>query len=173
MTTDGGGWTLVMNYVHRWGTNPDLAVLVDALPLQGGSALGDDESFTLFWGHASNALLAELAPTELRFHGRTSAHGRTIHFKTPHQGCVDYLTSGLGSCNGIQGVHELLAGHNANLPAAASSFFSSQGDLAVAEHPFYTTGTYHWNLRGQGYRWEVDDYVNGFSQDTIHRIWIR
>src|SRR5690606_33857338 len=42
METDGGGWTLVLNYNHIGGTNPSLNVMSDKLPLLGSYNLGVD-----------------------------------------------------------------------------------------------------------------------------------
>jgi hypothetical protein len=37
MTTDGGGWTLILNYNHLAATNPALKIFTDSLPLQGAT----------------------------------------------------------------------------------------------------------------------------------------
>jgi len=49
MTTDGGGWTLVLNYNHLSGTNPPLNVFTDSLPLENHTTLGFNEANTIFW----------------------------------------------------------------------------------------------------------------------------
>ena len=69
MTTDGGGWTLVLNYNHLANTNPALNVTSTVLPLQGQTSLGIDESNTLFWGHAGTGLMTDLPFDEVRFYG--------------------------------------------------------------------------------------------------------
>ena len=57
MNTDGGGWTLVLNYLHQGGTNPSLSVR-STPPLQSSSSLGNNESSSSAnWGHASTALI--------------------------------------------------------------------------------------------------------------------
>jgi hypothetical protein len=43
MTTDGGGWTLILNYNHLAETSPALNVLTGSLPLQSATTLGIDE----------------------------------------------------------------------------------------------------------------------------------
>lgn len=62
MDTDGGGWLLVLNYVHKGGTNPEpyARTLSDGFPLLNSTTLGDDESGSWVaggsWGHmAPNA----------------------------------------------------------------------------------------------------------------------
>ena len=53
MTTDGGGWTLVLNYLHLGGTNPVLTEKSIALPLLGSTNLGvDEQGHATNWGHA-------------------------------------------------------------------------------------------------------------------------
>ena len=48
MTIDGGGWTLVLNYLHQGGTNPNNQVRTVDLPLQKTTALGPNENETAF-----------------------------------------------------------------------------------------------------------------------------
>ena len=55
-------------------------------------------SGTASWGHADAAMLARLAPDELRFEASGSRAGRTIHFRTGHAGCIAYLSTGTGDC---------------------------------------------------------------------------
>lgn len=43
METDGGGWTLVLNYNHIGGTNPELVTLFNAFPLLGRKGLYDED----------------------------------------------------------------------------------------------------------------------------------
>ena len=184
MTTDGGGWTLVLNYLHLGGTNPLLLTKTNSLPVQGSTILGTDESAsTTTWGHASNTYLNSFTFTELRFYGRTSGHSRIVHFKTTDNNTINYFKIGTGSMSTIASNFTPLTGHNANLPASATSFFSDQGNLAMTNFPFWLGGTYHWGIKGGAtngtslYRWELDDYPanggTGYQNNTFHQIWIR
>ena len=173
MTTDGGGWTLVLNYLHQGNTNPALRILTDSLPLLGNTTLGNNESGTLYWGHASNSLMTAITFAELRFYAKTSAHSRIIHFKTQHNGTINYFRTGVGDATGIQSGFTSLSGHTAFVPASAGSFFGNQGDLSMTAFPYYLASTYHWGIKGIGSRWEVDDAANGSMFDTYHQIWIR
>ncbi|MCK5803820.1 MAG: hypothetical protein KAI66_13345 [Lentisphaeria bacterium] len=176
MTTDGGGWTLVVNYLHQGGTDPAVLLRENDLPLRGSNIFGTDESASGFWGHASNAIMAALNPAEVRFDGISYGVHRYIHFSTSLVSCVDYVTSGLGTFDGMQSYHRLLAGHSAHTPAAATSFYTDQGDEALVAFPFYLGGTYHWGIwqTGTGIgRWEVDDSAGGPGQHTRHRVWLR
>lgn len=174
MTTDGGGWTLVLNYLHAGGTNNPLVVKSNSLPLLGSTTLGTDESASLTtWGHTSNTYLNSFAFSELRFYGKTNANARIMHFKTSHSGTISYFKTGTGSASGIQSSYTALTGHNSNLPASAGSFFSNQGNSAMTEFPFWLGATYHWGIYGYAYRWEMDDFNNSSAYNTHHQIWIR
>jgi hypothetical protein len=174
MTTDGGGWTLVLNYLHAANTNPVLVVKTSSLPLLGSTTLGTDESASSTnWGHVSSSYLNSFTFTELRFYGKTSAHSRVIHFKTSLAGALSYFKTGTGSMNGIAGSFTSLTGHTAYLPNSTANYFSDQGNSAMTEFPFWLSGTYHWGIYGSAYRWEVDDFPNNSANSTFHQIWIR
>jgi hypothetical protein len=173
MSTDGGGWTLVLNYLHRGGTNPTLQVRTNTLPMSSDATLGADESATAFWGHASNSLIAAMQPDELRFSGVTSAHSRLLHFATDEPGCLTYASTGVGNCAGIVADNRLLTGHNALLPATINDRFTNQGDSALTEFPFYRNSTSHWGIRGGGGRWEVDDFPSNSANHTWHQVYVR
>ena len=174
--TDGGGWTLVLNYLHQGGTYPSLDVKTTSLPLLGSTTLGTNEyGSTSLWGHASNSLMNSLNFTEVRFYGKTSAHSRVIHFKTSHAGTLSYFkgnNSSINPMNGVQTSYTLLTNHTAYLPNSARDFFENQNDYAMTFFPFWLGGTYHWGI-GAGNRWEVDDYPNNYLNNTHHQIWIR
>jgi hypothetical protein len=193
MTTDGGGWTLVLNYQHLTGTNPDNQVRTTDLPLQGATALGVDESGTAFWGHAGNSLMTALTFAEVRFYGITSNNPRTLHFKTSDAGTLSHFRTGLGDCLGISSSFTALAGHTAFLPASQDGSLSNQGDYAMCNHPFFEGCTRHWitgvsDCSGAinpfpitGRRWELDDMSRNccggpffaVTPSTWHQIWIR
>lgn len=175
MDTDGGGWTLVLNYLHKGGTNPALKTFSSSLPLIGSTSLGTDESTSsTTWGHAGYSYLNKFTFSELRFYGSTNAHNKVINFKTTHSGTISYFKTGYGSMSGISSSsYTLLSGHSANLPASVGHYFTDQLDLAMTNFPFWLSGTYHWGIRGHGSRWEVDDFNGGSSYHTFHQIWIR
>jgi hypothetical protein len=178
MTTDGGGWTLILNYLHQGGTDPALFVRTNSLPLQNSTTLGGNDSGSTglsgSWGHASSALINSLAAfTSARFYCTTNGHARVIHFKTSHAGTLSYLRSGSGSMNGIQSSYTTLSGHSSYLPAGSNGFFSGQGDSAPTNFPYYVGGAYHWGVKGLGSRWECDDYIRNASRNTFHQIYVR
>ncbi len=174
MTTDGGGWTLVLNYQHRGGTDPALKTFTSALPLLGSNTLGTDESTSATtWGHASNSYLNNFTFSELRFYGATNAHNRIINFKTSHSGTISYFKSGTGTSSGIQSSFTALSGHSAYLPASSSAFFTDKLNFAMTNFPFWVSSAYHWGIKGHDFRWEVDDFNGGSSFHTFHQIWIR
>jgi hypothetical protein len=173
-----GGWTLVLNYVHKGGTNPAVAVRKDSLPVLGSDTLGTDESASVQnWGHAGTALLSALGPQKLRFYGRTSAHERVIDFTTTDHDCLGYAMGGTTNCKAVVTAASLLPAHTASLPRIATAFMSGKGDLALTEFPFYLGGQAHWAVKGETQRWEVDNTpvagVVKYLYDTIHRVWMR
>lgn len=173
MTTDGGGWTLVLNYLHKGGTNPALVLKTTALPILGSTTLGIDESASsTTWGHTTPSYLNTFSFTELRFYGSTNAHSRIIHFKTSHSGTISYFKTGYGSMSGIASSYTALSGHNANLPANTVNYMSNSLNYSMTYFPFWLSGTYHWGINGNG-RWEVDDYNGSYNYHTFHQIWIR
>ncbi|QDH77668.1 DUF4347 domain-containing protein [Echinicola soli] len=176
--SENGGWLLVLQYVHKGGTNPSLTALAagDDFPETSGAALGTSEAADMAkWGHAGNSALNQFdGDFEIRFYGETSLHGRKIHFKTTLG--TSYVKTGIGSFAGISDVanHTLLSGHTANLPAIANNRFLNQNDQALTNFPFYRNLTNHWGIRGRGNRWEVDaPDGSGSANNTIHRVWIR
>jgi hypothetical protein len=174
MVTDGGGWTLVLNYLHFGGTNPSLNIKTNSLPLLGQTSLEIDESSsTTTWGHVSTSYLSAFTFSELRFYAKTSAHPRIIHFKTSHTNTINYFKTGLGSMSGIQSNYTALTGHTALIPGGASSYYADQGNNAMSEFPFWIGAANHWGIRGLGYRWEVDDFPANSAYHTFHQIWIR
>ncbi len=173
--TAGGGWLMVLNYVHQGGTNPALQVRSANVPLLNSSALGDDESGTENWGHFSNSLAAAIDFTHLRFYGETSGHNRIIHFET-NSGLfttlprgIQYVKSGIGRLDPLTG-SELYSDHSGNLPAITNQGNQNQGDYALTSSPFrFPAGFYQWNIGGS---WDVDDRV-GDVNNTIHRVWVK
>jgi hypothetical protein len=174
MDTDGGGWTLVLNYLHAGGTNPALLEKSSSLPLLGSTTLGVDESAsTTTWGHTTPAYLSKFTFSELRFYAKTSLHTRVIHFKTSNANTISYFKTGTGSMSGVASSFTSLTGHSAYLPGSTAHYIVDQGNSAMTNFPMYLSGTYHWGIKGSSLRWEVDDFPNNFSNSTYHQIWIR
>ena len=161
-------------YSHEWGTNPNLAIIPTTtdLPVLTSSPLGTDQSNDpVRWGHAWNAAVDQFTDaTELRWKANTSAHNRNIHFYSPVG--ISYAQTWVGSFNGINPNYTLLSGHSANLPAAQTNVYGNQWDGALTNFPWWRSGQYHWGIKWNGNRWEVDDYAIG-TADTLHQMWIR
>jgi hypothetical protein len=175
MTTDGGGWTLVANYVHEAGTNPALLVRTSNLPKRGADTLGTNEGGTVFWGHAAPSLLAKLPFNELRFTCRSSAHARIVDFRTVSSSCIAYARTGSGWCAGVAGEYIPLAGATGMLPLQATHAIGDAGDFALVENPLYKNSQPkgNWVASSAAGQWACDQQAQGTGSDTIHRVWIR
>ncbi|WP_459210796.1 immunoglobulin-like domain-containing protein [Aquimarina rhabdastrellae] len=172
--TDGGGWLMILNYVHIAGDNSDLTVRNRDVPLLNSSTLGDNEAGTDNWGHFGNELAKAIDFEEMRFYGITTGHDRIIDFTTKHQNVLDYVKTGVGSFDGINNAvnYTALSEHSAFIPFQGFNEWRNRGDLALTDFPFWAAGSYHWGIRGGGSRWEVDDHAIN-SESTIHRVWVR
>ena len=174
-STDGGGWMLVLNYLHKGGSNPNPVSLTAGFPLPNSSTLGVDESGSLTsWAHLDGSFLSSLTFSEIRFYCKTSAHSRVVDFKTSQASCFTYLKTGAGSCNTVGSSYTALPAHTAlYIPAGVNGTILSGTATTLTNFPFYKNATGHWGIQGLGNRWECDDYPNDSSKDTLHRAWIR
>lgn len=177
MSEDGGGWTLLLNYVHMAASNPPLWVRSVSLPLLGSDTLGADESgATAFWGHAGNALASQFKFKELRFYCRSSENSNVVHFKSSDPGCIAATTQGVGSCTGLGASFNALTGHTGTIPAAIDIGQVDRGDLALTDDAFgdekFGADTM-WSIAGDGSAWECDFGSNDEDRDTIHRVYFR
>lgn len=175
MTTDGGGWTMVLNYVQNNAATSLIGASNTSLPLLGSSTLGDDESTSgTFWGHAGNSLMNKFDISEVRFYGESSRHSRILHFKHDQQDMIDYFQTGSGSINvtDLRNNFTALTGHNADIPSLATGGNNNKGNNAMVQNPF---GNNNGGARRQWHlldRWRMDDN-GGNGASTIHRIFIR
>lgn len=195
MELEGGGWMMVMNYVKGRGNNPNLLVRTSSFPQLGTeNTLTTNESGSTgtdgTWGHISNSLAAQYNWNEYMFYGRTTFHGRVVHWVGSHQEIIRYIKTGSGSMVPYYGDEDFNRNaslyNNATIPlfVTGQSGFSNQGDSAMTNFPIYGNSTIgnpraHWATRGLGDRWEMDDYAGtqgaptNYDPSTIHRIWVR
>jgi EGF domain len=171
--TDGGGWTMVLNYLHKGGTNPPLSVKTNSLPLKEGDTLGDDESTsTTSWGHTDNVLFSQFNPTEVRFYGRSSHHSKIVDFSTADASCINYFKTGIGDCTSVPIGYHGLNDQYSDIPKEIDSGSSDKGNLAMTDSPLSIGGVNQFSISATGSRWEVDDSANS-EYNTIHRVFIR
>jgi hypothetical protein len=182
---NGTYWVLILNYVHKGGTNPELFVrhYGSGFPLQGNASLGVDGSQDrTTWGHVCPYFLNEVYNkagfTKIRFKAWGGRSNRVIHFQTSDTNIINYARTGKGSFSYPFWMTQE-AGHTGLLPSWSYHRYSNQGDYALTEFPFWWSGTAHWGIRGGGFRWEVDDFYNpyagnqdGYAYNTIHQVWI-
>ncbi|MDA3865041.1 MAG: fibrinogen-like YCDxxxxGGGW domain-containing protein [Deltaproteobacteria bacterium] len=171
--TDGGGWTLVLNYLHQGETNPQLNPRNIQLPIRGADELGEDESGTIYWGHVSNQLFAKLPVTEVRFYSRTNQNNSIIDFSTADAGCIDYFSTGTGSCSTQLKVnYHAFKEHYGYLPRDIDAYGVDQGDEALAASPFSHDQTRGWSMQAEGNRWQSDSVAED-QYHTLHRVYVR
>jgi hypothetical protein len=181
METDGGGWTLILNYNHKAATNPELSMRIDSLPLMGSQVLGMDESLVPdYWGHAGNEMLRSLPGfRELRFYCRSSENTRVMHFKTDDASCISAVQLGNGSCGNIRNSFVPFDDHTAILPAAVDRAEFDRLDEMLTYNTFGKTEAETpdrmWSIRAEPSQqvWECDFGSNSASFHTLHRVWIR
>jgi len=168
----GGGWMLVLDYVHRAQTTPALLVRTTDLPLLGSEALGTDESGTATWGHVGPQLLGQIPFSQILFQCRSGAHARVVDYATGSTDCVSYLATGLGACQYFDAPGEAQSDHTGMLPLQATHVLVDQGDLAATSDIFYknTMPKANWFM---GAAWACDEQSTGAGADTIHRVWVR
>lgn len=172
MNTDLGGWTLVLNYLHKASSRPNKTPRDSSLPLENATVLGEDEAGSLFWGHATPALLAKINFSTVRFYCTSSNTGAsTVHFKTAHPSVINYLKSGKGNIQGLDKNHAFLAGHTSGNPTYSRAS-EDQGDDSLLAKPFLTSDSRFWNIAINN-QWACDDNNRTYHHDTHHQVWIR
>jgi Fibrinogen beta and gamma chains, C-terminal globular domain len=170
MTTDGGGWTLILKYLHKSGTSPSLKFRATTLPLLGSTTLGTDESGTNYWGQATSGIMQWFSVNELRLYCRSSGHSRVLNVTTWNQGCIDRMTLGLNdTCFGVNNSYSPLSGNNASLPA--STGFSTDGGGILAMNQTWFSGGGR-TVQIFATDWDCDAY-EGTTTNTHHQIWVR
>jgi len=170
METDGGGWMLTYAYNHDADKNDPLNP--DTIPLDPSSG----------YSHVNlNAINGYTVDDveEVRLYCQTSNHNRIVHFKTSNDVIKGMAFSGSQKDNRASNWNTgftPLDGHSGNLPAWANGgLTSSSGGLW--EVPLYKAYKYDWSVRGQGKRWECDDYYSSLSDanshSTVHLVYVR
>ena len=167
MTTDGGGWTLMLAYDHAGGTSPSLV----------GSTLPTNPTTGFSHSYMDELGVPAGSATELRFFCTSSAHPRTVHFKTSNATVLAIGYSGIGQAGPTDwstGYVPLL-GHTAHLPAAANfnriPDNTNNGSGFAGTFAFYVTSAYHWAIKAPSNRWECDEGPG--SNNTLHQVWFR
>ncbi len=167
MTTDGGGWTLVLSYSRSADSNPPLTL---ALPTTANalSHVNDVQSLGFAAGDVN----------EVRLYCTSSGHSRVLHFKSNNADLLNSVVTGAATMSHASFIDGavLLPDHTTNLPLSATDHLNYlTGDqLFGKDFPFYTHALYHWTTRGDGGRWECDDTTPAARRmRTVHRVFFR
>ncbi len=181
MQTDGGGWMLLANYLHKKATPGGPTPLGRGLfPLENHRSLGSDEVGTRAWGHISLATHVDLSYKELRFRCETTAHSRLVDFSLFSEKCLAYFKTGKGACTEgpastamLRAESRALSNSNSMLPGVADRGWADQGDNALTNYPFFADYKSHWSIGSVPSRFECDDYDAGAGASTFHQVWAR
>mgnify|MGYP003333971418 FL=1 len=177
----GKKWVLILLYNHKGGTNPDLKPIKSGnfpLPLNNtidGIRIGNDESGTAAWGHVAPSYLANFSINEMAFWARGGTADKVINFRTSDPSVIRYATTGQGHFNpGFARTTGTIfsAQQSASIPNNAPNYFENQGDYALTNFPFYRNGEAYWGIKGNGNRWEIDDFPNNQNYNTLHMVFI-
>ncbi len=167
MTTDGGGWTLVLNYDRGAGNNPPLT---PAFP----TSLTAQSHVT----HLDNLGFVADDISEVRLFCTSSGHSRVVHFRTTNNEVLTSVLSGtsLPQDPSIWKSYTMLYDdHGGVLPMDTDYVgftFADPAQLFGWDFPFYRDSGYEWSTGADGYHWHCDDLVQS-STDTVHRVFFR
>lgn len=191
-------WLLILNYLHKGGTNPQLFVRQesDGFPILKSSTLGVDGSQDReSWGHLGNSFMRSLQDTDertmrvrrsVRFYGNGGSSRRILNMSFCATNNINFMlyyaiygrTSPLNiNCITVWPRNTAAMSTLKSIRQLVS--FNKSGDYALTEFPFFNPGKYHWGIRGEGFRWEVDDYYrhtnnqSGYAYNTHHQVWLQ
>jgi prepilin-type N-terminal cleavage/methylation domain-containing protein len=186
MTTDWGGWTQILNYLHADGTTPALTVLTDKFPLQSSKRLWTDEWWTVYWWHTSPVFLSNFQFNEVMFYCESSGHDRIIHFKTSHPNVLDYFKTWTWNMSwwnvqSLEYTKNLELYNNATIPLnmASEEWFINRGINLLTDFPIFWNSNISWNPRAHwgilwsGSRFECDDVAIWWINNTHHKVFFR
>lgn len=175
-----GKWVCVLNYEHYGGEQPTVSPGSTFPQLPNGLStantvqeLGSNGELR----HVDNITqYGSWDVDAVRLEAVTSNHNRKIHYFTTDQTAIDAVVDDSQKAgNADLQADTLYADHTANLPSAGEKETDTDSDrLFGYGFPIYQPGEYHWAVGGyNSNRWEVDDYPDDASKDTVHRVWIR
>ncbi len=134
MTTDGGGWTLVANYVHN-GTESLSTLLLNTtqsstkLPKYQGKLFGQNNNGEM--GHATNALMTAIKPVAIRIHHQNSSG--TQYTSTTNAAALTYIKTGTGSASSLFDGTTNLTGHTKDIWLTNRPGETNEGDNAMVK----------------------------------------
>lgn len=179
MTTDGGGWTLVTNYVHQAGTSP-ATVARSTFPLIGSSTLGANEGGnTTFWGTTSFALNSAMTFTSIRARAITDVSSSVFHRKwtdaadvTAFKTLTSFNTGGsaMADNNTTMSINVKQPGMNGDY------VFFDNGNNGSTTH--FNTTIFGNAIYGTAWHVNRQYFINGsfgplYNDNVIYRVWVK
>jgi hypothetical protein len=161
MTTDGGGWTLMLAANHAKGA--------PAKPLPEGIVPTDPES-AYSYSLAARAGYIDADVKEVRFYCQSSHHPRRIHFSSKNEELIASAMdrSGSLSADAFKRGSKLLQGHTAFLPASTTG----TGASSLMEDAFFDGNNHYWSVRPAEDHYRCDDAEEG-GATTRHLVYFR
>ena len=172
-----GGWTLVLNYLHKGDTSPSAKALDYRLPIEDSTALGTNESASpTAWGHASPSLISDIDFDAMRIYCKTSngLHNGVVDFATTSASLIGIARTGMGQVTELGGFTELsndTANVSATSPGGAN--ITSFDENALTRRFGSSNSTYSIQAGGGVNDWECDDNANSNFEDTLHQYWVK
>ena len=178
MTTDGGGWTLVMAYNHSIRGHEHISNAFGA-PLEHGKIpldpLGGYSHFDV--RNLTGARFEDLA--EVRLYCESRNHSRVVHFRSSARDLKHVAWTGDASevpVNAWASGFTVLEGHTAFLPevTGVSQGSSSSGFTGNVFGSLNSRHQWAVGYNGtSGPAWACDDGASNGDVGTFHQVWVR
>ena len=167
MTIDGGGWTLILNWVSETNSPPPVSFYTDYSDIQ-----NYNDGLLLPSSSAAGQLKTDMGFTTLRFWCKKDSQSSTIHIKTDNTGVLDYMTGATDTRPDNTNTFDRLSDDDSYLAQNPSNWFEQKwgtpdtNNDRLTNQPFWHIGEAHWLIYDQ--RMECDDYNrDGEPRDKI------
>ncbi|KAL9957546.1 hypothetical protein ACROYT_G039187 [Oculina patagonica] len=183
MTTDGGGWLLILNIVIEDSLSPTL----NSPETSYRKIDSYRNNRMIIANSALHELRAHLPFTQLRFHCNKQ-QGRTFHVTTVtnstgeaviqyYTGRTETMPAACGSFLRMADDNSYLSRDCAQWGRDAQGYYSAkwghQGMRELYDHPAFIKSLYHWVTIPAQNRWECDDIQIAPSSGDFWKIFVR
>ncbi|XP_068733188.1 uncharacterized protein [Montipora capricornis] len=185
MTTEGGGWLLVLNVVTGSSPPSQLSVVTSY------RGISDYHSNKMvITKSAMKEMYGDMKFDQLRFHC-SKRQGRTFHVVTAANSSgnavVQYFTGQTDVRPGSCGSFEKMADDNSRMADDCTRWGSKKWSLDFSKfryngwndeqrlynHVAWVYRSYHWTLTPDQHRFECDDHLKGVSHGDFWKVFVR